>query len=139
MATMVRSKLSKKNKYYVEKHRYYELKHYCFQYKEWQKRYMECCEAVIFSSLYDEKISSNKFSDPTAKYAVSRVYYKEKIDMVERIARETDPDLYQYILKGVTEGVSYNYLRTRLDMPCSKDTYYNRYRKFFWLLNKERD
>ena len=46
--------------------------------------------------------------------------------------------LGNYILKAVTEGVSYDCLRTRLDMPCCKDAYYNLYRRFFWLLSMER-
>jgi len=46
--------------------------------------------------------------------------------------------LHRYILKAVTEGLSYTYLRTRMDIPCGKDMYYDRYRKFFWLLSQER-
>lgn len=43
-----------------------------------------------------------------------------------------------YILNGVTEGWSYDILKARLGIPCCKDTYYELYRRFFWLLNKER-
>lgn len=35
-------------------------------------------------------------------------------------------------------GVSYIYLKTRLGMPCGKDMYYDRYRRFFWLLGNSR-
>lgn len=52
-------------------------------------------------------------------------------------AIETDPYLYSYILKGVTEEKPYTYLKTTLGMPCGKDMYYDRYRRFFWLLNYE--
>ena len=58
--------------------------------------------------------------------------------MVERIAAETDKALSYYIPKAVTEDLSYNYLKTKLDMPCGKDMYYDRHRKFFWLLSLER-
>ena len=37
MATVLRSELSPKNKYYIDKHRYYELKHFCLQYPEWKQ------------------------------------------------------------------------------------------------------
>lgn len=30
-------------------------------------------------------------------------------------------------------------LITLLDIPCSRDMYYDRYRKFFWLLDNARD
>ena len=45
----------------------------------------------------------------------------------------------EYILKGVTEGWSYDILKARSNIPCCKDVYYNLYRRFFWLLNKARD
>ena len=49
-----------------------------------------------------------------------------------------DPYLYEYILQAVTEGLSYTYLKTKLNMPCGKDMYYDRYRKFSWLLGNSR-
>ena len=50
-----------------------------------------------------------------------------------------DKDLAKYILMAVTYGHSYTYLKAKLDIPCSKDTYYDRYRKFFWILSDLRD
>ena len=79
------------------------------------------------------------FVDLTAKYAIKRSYYGEKIKLIERITKESDEYLYPYILKAVTEGLSYTYLKTRLEMPCSRDMYYDRYRRFFWLLSRERN
>jgi hypothetical protein len=76
--------------------------------------------------------------DPTAKCAIARSYYSDRICMVERVAEMTDQFLGNYILQGVTEGWSYDILKARLEIPCCKDTYYDLYRRFFWLLNKER-
>lgn len=59
--------------------------------------------------------------------------------MVEQTAIEADADLAHYILKAVTEGLSYSHLKARLEIPCGKDMYYDRYRRFFWLLSKIRD
>ena len=139
MATLIRPEISEKNKYYIDKHRYYELKHFCLQYKEWKKAYALCNESIIFTSNLDRLTSSNTTSDLTAKYAIRRIHYGDKIKLIERIVKETDEYLYPYILKAVTEGLSYTYLKTRLDMPCSRDMYYNRYRRFFWLLSQERN
>lgn len=49
-----------------------------------------------------------------------------------------DPSLADYILKAVTEGYSYTYLKTMLGIPCGRSMYFDRYRKFFWLLSKVR-
>lgn len=138
MGTVIRAKISEKNKYYIDKHRYYELKHFCLQYSEWKRSYASCCEALIFTSKFENFPSDSMPSDLTAKYAIKRAQYAERIKMVEDAAREADEFLYPYILKAVTEGLSYTYLKTRLDIPCGKDMYYDRYRRFFWILNNMR-
>lgn len=139
MSTKIRPELSDKNKYWISRHRYYELKHFCLQYPLWRKAYEILDDSTIRSPQIDERIStSNVHGDPTAKWAITKAYYSERINMVKKAAMDTDEDLYIYILKAVTEDLSYNYLKTKLDMPCGKDMYYDRYRKFFWILSKER-
>lgn len=139
MATVIRAQISENNKYYIDKHRYYELKHFCLQYREWKKAYAACNDSIIFASKIENEPSSNIHSDLTAKYALKKLQYGSRIKLIERIAMETDDFLYPYILKAVTEGLSYPYLKTRLNIPCGRDMYYDRYRKFFWLLSEARD
>ena len=139
MATVIRPKISEKNKYYIDKHRYYELKHFCLQYGEWKKAYESCNEAIIFTSKFERESATNVTSDITAKYAIKKAQYAEKIKMVEDAAKEADDFLYRYIMKAVTEGVSYTYLKGVMEIPCGRAMYYDRYRKFFWLLSNARD
>lgn len=137
MATTIRPELSGKNKYYVERHRYYELKHFCLQYPMWKKAYIELDG---YSKRPPTRVTrTNTYGDPTAKCAMTKSFYSERMSMIERAAEQADPELANYILRGVTEELSYNCLKSRLDIPCSKDTYYDRYRRFFWLLDKSRD
>lgn len=139
MATTIRPELSKKNEYWIEKHRYYELKHFCLQYPIWKKAYVALdglskrpADLAIFSK-------TRNLGNPTAKCAEARLFYSDRMDLVERACADTDTELSTYILKAVTEGLSYDYLRTTLDIPCCKDVYYQMYRRFFWILNKLRD
>lgn len=138
MATVIRAQISEKNKYYIDKHRHYELKHFCLQYPSWKKAYETCNDAVIFASKFERMPSGNIPSDLTAKYAIKKAEYGEKIKLIESIAREADEYLHYYILRAVTEGLSYTYLKARLEIPCGRDMYYDRYRKFFWLLSEAR-
>ena len=138
MGTTLRPALSEQNKYWIEKHRYYELKHFCLQYPRWKKAYVSLdglskrpMDLAMFAA-------TNSHSDPTARCAMAKAFYSERMEMVESTAWQTDPELSSYILKGVTEGISYSHLKARLNIPCCKDNYYDRYRRFFWLLNKER-
>lgn len=138
MSTTIRPELSEKNPYWIEKHRYYELKHFCLQYPLWKRSY-NSLDGLSKPSPYDVIFSkSRNHGDPVARCVAAREFYFDRMQMVEQIAMATDGDLYRYILKGVTEGVSYDHMRARFDIPCCKDTYYDLYRRFFWLLSKER-
>ena len=139
MATKIRPELSIKNKYWIDKHRHYELKHFCLQYPMWKKAYADFNDTNVALSTIERVPTSNLPGDPTAKRAMMKAHYSKRIDLIERVAKEADRYLYNYIIKGVTENLSYTYLKSRLDIPCGKDMYYDRYRRFFWLLSKERD
>ena len=139
MATVIRAEISKNNKYWIDKHRHYELKHFCLQYPTWKKEIIDIYNSSRSISLVGKISSTNRPGDPTANLALTKLIYSERIELIERIARETDGYLYKYILRAVTEGLSYLQLKTRLGIPCSRDTYYDRYRRFFWLLSQARN
>lgn len=139
MATVIRPKISRKNKYYIDKHRHYELKHFCLQYPTWKKLHDDALDSCISAAKLERMVYMGIPSDITAKYALKRTQYAEKIKLIEQIARDADNELYPYILRAVTEGLSFTYLKSVLDIPCGKDMYYDRYRKFFWLLSEARN
>ena len=139
MATVIRPVISEKNKYWIDKHRHYELKHFCLQYPNWKKLYAKFDDISTPLSMIERVPTSNIPGDPTAKRALMKTYYAERIELLEKVAFETDKCLHTYILKAVTEGLSFTYLKTIMDIPCGKDMYYDRYRRFFWLLSKTRE
>lgn len=139
MATTIRAAISENNKYYVEKHRYYELKHFCLQYPIWAKAYKSLDAMGRNHQDLASFIKTNVHGDKTMKIAAAKLEYRNKMELVETTTYEADDFLAPYLFKAVTEGLSYPYLKTNYDIPCSKDMYYDRYRKFFWLLSKKRD
>lgn len=138
MSTLLRPEISEKNKYYIPRHRYYELKHFCLQYPSWKKAYLSLLSKSIPSSSLIKSSDDNTVSDPTAKCASEMAFYSERMDMIEKVAQETDLSMWEHILIGVTEGLSYDAVKARLNTPCCKDVYYDLYRKFFWLLSEVR-
>lgn len=130
-----RPELSKKNKWWIPKHRYYELKHYCLQYEDWQDKVKS--HSDIRSS---EVVRTNivEWSDPVGNEAAYREYYLLQIDMVESSAYEADKDIGSYIIKAVTEDLSFTVLNMVYNIPCGKDMYYDRYRKFFYILDAKK-
>lgn len=138
MGTVLRPELSEKNKYWINRHRYYELRHFCLQYPIWRKAYaaLDGLSRRPSDLLVIEK---SGVSDPTARCAVSKAFFSDRMEMVEGAAKECDPELGRYILAGVTEGLSYDRLHAKHGVPCCKEVYYALYRRFFWLLNRARN
>ena len=89
-------------------------------------------DPFVFSSQGDP-------GDPTYELVEQRSLYFDRMMLIEQAAVAADSELMNYILKAVTEGLSYTYLKSRLEIPCSRDVHYDRYRKFFWLLDKSRN
>lgn len=123
---MLKTELSSRNPYKLPKHRYLELKHWCLQYPEWKRIYtsLERCNEI-----------SVDIFDPTAKLAILRTDCRRCMDLLENTAFGFDTELGSYIFKAVTKDLSFNQLKLLDDIPCERDMYYSRYRKFFWLLS----
>lgn len=129
-----RSELSQKNKYWIPKYRYLELKNFCMQYNDWKLALKE----ITLIQAHPETSSSNNFSDPTSHMAEKRLKYEQNIRLIEETAIIAEPSISKWLIKGITESYSYDYLHLKLDLPAGRDLYYDRYRKFFWLLDKRR-
>ena len=117
MGTTIRPELSEKNPYWIERHRYYELKHFCLQYPIWKKAYAALDGLSRRPSDLEVFSKKGEISDPTVRCVEARSYYIERMKTVEQVAIATDAELSNYILKGVTEGWSYDILKARLNIP----------------------
>ena len=132
-----RPELSSKSPYYISRHRFYELKHFCLQYPEWKKQLI-LLDSPPTSSYLTRLQRSIDVKRPTERIAILKTALNGNLRAVEEAAKATDEALWPYILKAVTEGCGFTYLKTTMDMPCERDMYYDRYRKFFWILDKYR-
>lgn len=131
-----RNELSAKSKYWISKHRYLELKHFCLQYPEWKRKYRQI--DMLPPSDGFVRVNSNQSGGFFVEYAaLRRTDILQRMELVEKIANQTDDYLGPFIFSAVTEGQSYTQLRSR-GMACGKDMFYDRYHKFFWLLDQAR-
>lgn len=133
MGTTIRPKISEDRPEYISKHRYYELKHFCLQFREWERAHAYLVSGILPSGF--SKTHGNWPSDRTGGIASLAAGYSKKLDMVRDSAHEADPELERWILLCVVDGLSYD----KLQPPCSKDTFYKRYRLFFAILSRKRD
>ena len=115
----------------MPKHRRLELVHFCLQYPDWKKELLAINYAPV---LHFQEVKGTSHPDETAKIALRATYFKERIDMVERAAKMADDSISDYILKAATTGISYQALCAS-GIPCSKDYFYDRYRRFYYVLS----
>lgn len=93
-----------------------------------------------------------------AKISISNPYYLDKhryyelkhfvmqypfhndiyLEMVKQSAKETDEIIGPLILQAVVNDWSYDKLRARENVPCCKETYYELYRRFFYILSSHK-
>lgn len=127
--------LSKK-KWGITKHAFYQAYHFALRYNEF-KDILKYKTDTVGSQEIDGMPRGNGNGDATQSLAIVRQQAARNCEMIEQTANEADADIYQYILKAVTEeGVTFKYLKTVMDMPCEKDMFYDRRRKFYFLLSK---
>ena len=124
-------------KYNISKHRFRELYYFCLQYQEWLDELKYKTDDVSSVEITNMPTSHNTNSN-VERLALRRAQLEEKCKILEQTAIEADPELYQYILKAVTnEGISYNYLKMIMNIPCGKKMWYDRRRKFYYLLSEK--
>ena len=124
-------------KYNISKHRFAELYHFCLQYPEWKDELKYKTDSVASIEITDMP-TTHKNESTVEALAIRRTNLEDKCKLIEQTAIEVDEEIYQYILKAVTnEYINYNYLSTIMNIPCSRNTYYDRRRKFYYLLSKK--
>ena len=136
MATTIRAELSTGSEWHVDKHRYYELKHFCLQYPDWKRAYSKLVYLSTSNSLDEAKRHKDQLVSPMDHILEERLLLRKKIDLVEVTASMSAGEIASYILTAVTEGLSFPHIKARLEIPCGKDMFYDRYRRFFWLLDR---
>ena len=125
-------------KYEINKHRFLELRYHCLQYTDWRRELTGMTDTVRSIEYSKEGKGSPSQGSATEHLAIRRTELEEKCKVIEQTAIEADPELYPWILEGVTQDyATYSYLRDAKKMPCGKNMYYERRRRFYWLLSKK--
>lgn len=126
------------DKYGISKHKFLEVKYHCLQYPEWRKELAELTNTIKAMQYGQEGKGSISQTSQTERLAIKRLELEEKCKRIEQAAIEADPDIYQWLLEGVTtEYATYRYLRDAKRIPCGDQKYYKARRKFYWLLAKK--
>lgn len=127
------------SKYGISKNRFKELYYWCLQYDEWKDELKYKMDTVRSVEITDMP-ASHQNGDATQHLAIRRAELDHNCKLIEQTINETDPELSQYLMKAVTdENITYRYLKMIMGIPCCKDVYYDRRRKFYWLLSQKKN
>lgn len=137
--TKIRAELSKKNPLYIDKHAFYMVYHFVLQYPEWKTEYSYLISSSVKGIDYDDMPHGNNVGDPTAMTAIKTSALKSKIELIEHTAMIAGRESWQHLLYGVTNEVTYEYLRHGRNeklgrIPCGRNQYYQMRRLFYYLV-----
>lgn len=123
-------------KYTLSKFEFGYAKWYSLKYNEWLDEYNSLKDSVK-AIQYTDAPRGSGISDPTEKLAERRAELRRKMLKVENAAVDAGGDIAKYILMAViNEDVTFSQLEAK-GIPCGKNYFYERRRKYYWLLSKE--
>ena len=126
-----------KGKYEMTKEEFLSAKYYAARYGLWMDEYNELKDSVAAIVADDMPHAINNISDPTSRLATRRAELRKKMEVVENAALVADQDLAKWLLIMAKDpDITFNNLTQKHDIPCGKDLYYDRRRKFYWILSK---
>lgn len=124
------------SKYYLPKYEYKTVVAFCLQYDELKAK-AESYKGLRAVQM-DGMPHSSTPGDPTAQAAIYGAEAARKVAIIEEAVRTAAPDMYKWILWGVTdEKITYEDLRYTHGMPCGKGLYALKRRQVYYLVAKQ--
>lgn len=121
--------------YGISMNRYKELKAFCLQYDEKKSKIKYGISAIQ----NDGQPKGRSTGSQTEDQAIENDVYRRDCAMIEEAAVRANPEIWKYILKSVTLGLTYEFVEYDEKMgriPVGKTDFYG-YRKLFYnYLNK---
>ena len=127
---------SRRSKYYLPPQIYDNVVTYCRCYPIWLKELQTLPDTSKAITYDQDKVQSSGGYDTTAETALKRVELEHKIDLIRTTAMITNPQMWEWILRYVTEkNVTIDDLVAQ-GMPCHRNTFSQMKAYFYYLLSK---
>lgn len=118
----------------ISKYRYLELKYFALQYSEFKERLIYL-ESKNFPERIFPKTKQSGYCDYVPTLASEIFEVRNKIEAIEKAAKLCDQQIGRFILLAVTNDFSFNQMKMQKGLPCERDMFYDRRRKFFKALD----
>lgn len=127
----------KNDAYWVEPEYKKHVIAWCRCYKRWKYRLMDLRNSLRGINYDKDRVQTSGDYDQTADVAVKCEELEKKIRLLEDTARKVSPDMYFWIIKGVTDEYVTVQELIQQGMPCSRNTFVRMTDKFYYLLSRE--
>ena len=120
----------------ISKAKYKELSGFCLQYDEFKQKLNDCYSYPASGT--SNAVKSGSVSSCVERDGEKALEYELKIELIESTIKEAcgcAKGMYEYILKSVTQGFTWERLPY---CPCGRRQFYEMRRKFFFLLSQKR-
>ena len=125
--------MSEKNEFYLPKEEFLTVLHFAQQYPNWERELRtepDTSKAITYD---EERVQTSGGYDACSEAAMRRYALAKKKQLVEDTVREVAPEIYEYLLLGVAYGWTFWQLKQQ-GIQCEKTMYYERRRKFYYIL-----
>ena len=116
--------------YGISRNRYKELQAFCLQYDEKKSKINRGVNAVANDGMPKENFKKNTLE----MNAIRNVIYQRDCEMIEQAAVAASSEIYPYIIKSVTNDLSFPYIEYDEKLgriPVGKTEFYG-YRRLFY-------
>lgn len=117
----------------LNKYRYLELKYLCLQYNDLKMELNELSQESVKAARITGMPSAHNISNATQDMVIKKMEVERKIKAIEQSARGASSDIYEYMIRAVTEGIPFEFL----EVPCGRRQFYEKRRLFFTLLDRK--
>ena len=122
----------------ITRERYRELLNFCRQYPQWQAELRSL--SYLGAQQYSDMPHGTDVGDPVARMVERRDRLREKIDLVERVARTVDGGRwYAALIQHVCMNRPLHYIDQTLLPTANRNAFYEQRKAFFVLLNIARE
>lgn len=123
-------------KYKLSRREFGYSKAYSLKYPEWLDEYNRLKDSVGAMNYDSLPGGSGRIDDSTMMLATKRAEIREKMLKVEHAAYDAGGEIAEYILKSVINDWTFEHMKA-LGLPCERTMFYERRRKYYYLLSKE--
>jgi len=105
------------------------------QYPEWIEGLKEIS---LYPEVRESEVRTGSIKSDVERLVEKRSSYKQKIYILEQAIKELNDPIGCYLFDSVTTGRTFPYYEAK-GIGCGRDYWYDRYRRFFYILDKIRE